>query len=183
MLYKPLLIRVLITIIVLSCTELWKTNGVFFFFLMIVLDEIDCWMTTYYISKKNNSNNILYDVFRNKKCTNNFTYQKYDKIADIIFYTLVIGLGNFDSKTKKILSALTLYRAIGVYKFYNNSNTKLWNYVDGINSTILVSFLANKYPIIKNNYYLSILAGILVKYKYETIHNNMIYNVSEVKKY
>lgn len=175
MIYKPLLIRVLITIIVLACNELWKTNGVFFFFLMIVLDEIDCWMTTYYTSKANNSKNILYDVFRNKKCTGNHDYQKNDKIADIIFYMLVIGLGDFDSETKKILSALTLYRSIGVYKLYKDKNTKLWNYVDGVNSTILVSFLANNFYIIKNNYYLSIIAGILVKYKFESIHNNMTY--------
>lgn len=174
-LYKPLLIRVLITIIVLSCTELWKTNGVFFFFLMIVLDEIDCWTTTYYKSKAENSNSVLYDVFRNKKCTGNHDYQKNDKIADIIFYMIVIGLGDFDSETKKILAALTLYRSIGVYKFYNDKNTKLWNYVDGVNSTILVSFLAKKIPIIRDNYYLSIIAGILFKYKFETIHNNMIY--------
>jgi len=175
MLYKPLLIRVLFTIIFLSYSNLWKTNGIFFFFTMIILDGIDCWLATYYKSKAQNSNNAVYDAFFNKKCTGDFEYQRNDKIADVIFYMLVIGMGDFDAKTKTILSALTLYRSIGVYKFYNNKDTKIWNYPDGINSTIIVSFLAKHYPIIKDNYYLSILAGVLFKYKFETIHNNMTY--------
>lgn len=173
MVYKPLLIRVLITIIVLVCNDLWKTNVVFFFFLMVVLDQLDCWAAKYFKAQKSEGNKL--HNFIKQKCEGDFDYQRYDKIGDLIFYTLVIGLGNFDDETKKILTALTLYRSIGVYKFYNNKDTKLWNYVDGVNSTVIVAFLANKFPIIKDNYYLSILAGILVKYKYETMHNNMIY--------
>jgi hypothetical protein len=176
MLYSPLLIRVLITLLILVYSDLWKTNGIFFFFLMIVLDSIDCVVTTYFKSKSENYKNILYNIFLNKKCTNNYEYQRNDKIADIIFYILIIGLGNFDIETKRILSVLTLYRMIGVYKFYNNKDTKLWHYPDGVNSTIIVSFLAGSFPKIKENYYLSIIAGLLFKYKFETIHNNMIYN-------
>jgi len=178
MIYKPLLVRVLITIIVLVCNDLWKTNVVFFFFLMVTLDQIDCWAVKFYKSQKAEGNK-LHDFIK-QKCEGDFDYQKYDKVGDIIFYMLVIGLGDFDSETKKLLYALTLYRSIGVYKFYNDKNTILRNYVDGINSTIIVSFLAKKFPIVKDNYYLSIIVGFLVKYKYETMHNNTVYNKSSI---
>ena len=166
--YIPLIIRLVITIIILLCTNYWKTNYLFLFCLLIILDQIDC-----FISMALESNSI-YD-FTTKRCKS-YDYQRNDKLGDLITYILVIILNEFTNENKFILTILTCWRAIGVYKFYNyNDNTILYNYPDTINSTILVAYLADKFPIIKENYYISILVGMLFKYKFERFHHKIKY--------
>jgi len=167
-LYKPLVFRLLITIIILLFTNFWKSNYLYLFGLLIILDQIDCFISMALESKD------IYD-FTTKKCKS-YEYQRNDKLADIITYLLVIYLGEFDDQTKVIMSILSIWRLIGVYKFYNkNDNTILYNFPDGINSTILVTYLANKFPIIKDNYIISILIGILIKFRFERFHHNIKY--------
>jgi hypothetical protein len=74
------------------------------------------------------------------------------------------------------MSILAIYRSVGVYKFYNhNDNSIIFRYIDGINSTILISGLASKFPIIKENYMISILLGLVLKYRFETFHHSIAY--------
>lgn len=167
--YWPAIIRLIITIIILLSTDFWKTNYLYLFILIFILDQIDGFiiMLTQSTNLEDHLNKTLHD----------YNYNRYDKLIDLLTYILVIILGEYTNETRIILSILTFWRSIGVYKlYYNNDNELMHKYPDTTNSTILVAYLANQFPIVKNNYYLSIILGMLFKYKYELIHHSLKYN-------
>ncbi len=143
--YFPVILRGLYTLLFFSYFR--NLNCLQLFFSTILLDLIDC------------------NRFTINNCKTH-EYQKYDKLADILTYMLILYIysSKFDKTILKILWTLVLYRLIGVVKFFStNDNTILHRYFDGVNSTMLVSCYTNSL------FYIGV--GLLFKIRYEKLHH------------
>lgn len=118
----------------------------------------------------------LYPGFINYKT---YTYQKNDKIIDLLMYVFFIALFNnlFDMFTKKLLCILILFRIIGVIKFYSTGENKYLKYFpDFINSTLIAYAIYVHFSLTNNTYYIMIMIGMVIKIIFEIQHHDMTYN-------
>lgn len=147
--YFPVILRGLCTLIFFSYFK--KLSCLQLFLSTILLDFIDCTRFTF------------------GNC-DTYEYKKYDKIADVLTYMLILYLYGykFDNTILKIIWTLVVYRLIGVVKFFNEDDISiLHRYFDGVNSTILVSCYTNSL------FYVGV--GLLFKIQFEKWHHKKKY--------
>jgi len=162
MLYGPFNLRMVITLLTFG---IFNFNILTLIIIIFALDFIDG------------------DIYKLISWDFNFTktheYQRYDKLADIITYIIAISLYHnlFDSNTLMLLIILIVWRSIGVWKyFYKNDNNILITHFDGINIVMIVYYLSTVNAVVKNNYSLSIVGGLIFKYLFEIFHHRRIYS-------
>ena len=160
----PFILRFIITVIILFIIYIMYYDNIDVLTLTIftfIFDTIDCG---------------IYNKLINKFDCNTHYYQRNDKLLDIITYwsLLLLFRKKFTYNTYILLLLLTVYRTIGVYKYYNNNdNTIIHKYFDGINITLLIYYLSTKSQIINDNYIISLILGLLFKLKYERVHHHI----------
>jgi hypothetical protein len=108
----------------------------------------------------------------------NFAYQSMDKVMDWITYFLILVIfgSTFDTLTRSILYALLVWRFIGVVQFTKTKDVRyLHVFFDGMNATILVSYLATKLPWVSVHYIPTIALGLIIKTVFERRHHSSPY--------
>ena len=163
--YKPFIFRIIFSTITLTIFQFYNIDLLTLIIAIFALDLLDG------------------DIYKLISWDFNFTrthqYQRYDKLADLITYIAVLLLYSnlFTANTFLLLILLTLWRGIGVYKyFYNNNNSILIKYFDAVNAVMIIYYLSTVKNVIANNYNIFILLGIMLKYLFEIYHHRRIYS-------
>lgn len=164
----PFIIRIIIS----SAIFIYFKHSINSIFIILILSVLFDYIDTY-----PNIPNIISP----ERFTQTFTYQKYDKITDIIVYFVILYNYKhlFDKQTYNLLCTLLIYRIIGVYLFFIHNNTKyLHFFFDGVNVVMLVYYISLFNKSIKNNYILTIIISLIIKYKFEIkLHNKIKYKI------
>lgn len=152
--YLPFCLRIIITSVFFLYFK--KLNCLQLFLGIWLLDTIDC--------------DVLRLISSDLVDCKTHEYKKYDKIADIATYIIALILygKNFDKQLLTLLWSLVGYRLIGVIQFFRtNDNKILHTYIDGINSTLLISCFTSDYIFIG--------LGLIFKFYFERYHHNTKY--------
>lgn len=149
-----IIIRILSTLLVLTCLSNYNNNSEIYLILPILLIVLD------------NYDNIF---IKQKKCTKTFHYQLNDKINDLLTYSLVFIMFKIDN----IYLLLLLWRTIGIILFtLTKKSVYLITMFDFMKEYLLYLYLFNK----NNNYLgLCIVGKIIFEYYYHTKVNKKIY--------
>lgn len=112
-----------------------------------------------------------------------FTYQKYDKVCDILTYGYIIFLYKdlMTAQFWNILVVLFTWRLIGVLLFFMTNQTQyLCIFFDGLNMSLILYYLMSD-ECKKNTQqlYMIMIMGCIVKIFYEQLHHGNRENYRE----
>ena len=162
--YKPFIFRIIFSTITFIIFQFYNIDLLTLIITIFALDFLD--------------GDVYKLISWDFKFTRTHQYQRYDKLADLITYIAVLLLYSnlFSTNTFLLLILLTLWRGIGVYKyFYNNNNNLLVKYFDAVNIVMIIYYLSTVNNVIANNYNIFIILGIIFKYLFEIYHHIRIY--------
>lgn len=111
------IIRVILTIWILYYTKYPTSIKIL---LIMISDFIDC--------------DVVRVLYKNKNMCQTHLYQKYDKIIDMICYTLLLNYiyPKLDNKQRYLIIFLFLFRLYGVIMFLKNKDRKYLFYFPNI---------------------------------------------------
>jgi len=161
-------IRVLATLIILYVVNIPIVLKII---LIILFDTIDCAGGSKFFTWVN---------------CNGITYQRSDKITDIICYSIllfyILNNGGLSPTSNGILILLFLYRFIGTCIFLIKNNRKYLFYFPNFFLEICLGLIViNNYPILKN--YKNTIIIAIVLYKFLLEYYLHIYKYNKYNKY